>query len=112
MLAILLPTVCSPSNFDLFLWKAASLTTSRFGHVWSSGNRCLPQNEVLQNEQSPTIRNETLEHLSVVEMKNPHLFLGAPPFNLNTRPTVAPSTRPKASKLSEFINCLPLKTNL
>lgn len=45
-----LPTVCSPSNFDLFLWKAASLTTSRFGHVWSTAEFWFQEKEKDEEE--------------------------------------------------------------
>lgn len=38
-----------------------------------SGSLWRPQNETLQYEQSPTIRRETLLHLSVGAIKHPHL---------------------------------------
>lgn len=66
--------------------------TEAFGvRAAPSGSLWRPQNETLQYEQSPTIRRETLLHLSVGAMKHPHLYhASAQPLFPNPRPENSP----------------------
>ena len=94
---ILVACVCSASSLALLAMKASLLHVARLAHAWCSGKRCVPQYDLLQNEQSPTILIAADEQRSVVEMKHAHRFLGAPPLSRSARPSEDPDVMPYSS---------------